>query len=94
MKQAPAGEAPAHVEHMRSLTPPPPVEAPPSPEKPATPVSRLDTEEQRLRELRAMGMLAAEAEETLLEEALSPTKTPGVLCIKGPPTPLDASSEV
>lgn len=63
-------------------------------EEVTSPVSRLDTEEQRLRELKATGMLDAEAEETLFLESLTSTKTPGVLCIKGPPNPFEASREV
>lgn len=63
-------------------------------EEVTSPVSRLDTEEQRLRELKATGMLDAEAEETLFLESLTSTKTPGVLCMKGPPNPFEASREV
>lgn len=72
-------------------TPPPP---PPPPSPQPEPVSRLDVEERRLRELREAGLEVEEAEEVLQEEAVAPPRAFTLVCMKGPPAPLDDSQEV
>ncbi|KAK7080197.1 hypothetical protein SK128_005650 [Halocaridina rubra] len=83
------------VQPIKRIPTPPPLPPPPPPPIPVPePVSRLDTEERRLRELRDAGLEVEEAEEVLQEEAVAPPRAFTLVCTKGPPAPLDDSREV
>lgn len=93
----PSTQSPPVVNHVLPA-PLPPVKPPPTPPPPPSPqpepVSRLDIEERRLRELREAGLEVEEAEEVLQEEAVAPPRAFTLVCMKGPPAPLDDSQEV
>lgn len=84
--------SPPQAPPVQVKPPPPPTPPPPSP-PPDPPVSRLDVEEQRLRELREAGLEVEEAEEVLQEEAMARARALMLVCTKGPPAPLDTSHE-
>lgn len=92
----PSTQSPPVVNHVLPA-PLPPVKPPPTPPPPPSPqpepVSRLDIEERRLRELREAGLEVEEAEEVLQEEAVAPPRAFTLVCMKGPPAPLDDSQE-